>query len=295
MTTRSGAGSLTPPLCWLAPLGKRSGPVAPQIHPAVVPNVATPAGNPRRFVFCHILIAPLGPATTLEPREQLDAEGPDEAMARELGVPLEERGRRHEQPTLQLLFVIDAIRIALYGPLMTTPSGYSFRINTMGDSEVTGEIASPLSRELESILPYRPVELPDSMRQSGAICNVFGGGIILELTLYVAAGFAVKAIGDVYTTLIQPRIKPYLEKCDRKLGGANIQAKKTVTVSMWYEEYQALVSVSMVGNSFDDVAKQLDRSRTIHADALADLTSGGTQKQAYYKIECGKISGDGTQ
>jgi hypothetical protein len=172
------------------------------------------------------------------------------------------------------------------------PSGYSFTLVAVGDSQWYREVSAPLAKVLEEVVPFRSGELPKPLQvRSGIVTNALASFVVLGVTFFVANRLAGKALDDVYTQLIQPRFKTFLAKIDRKLNGGNRKAKKVFSVNRWYADHNVLVSVSVVGRSFDEVVKQLDLVSLVHSKAFAWIAANGTQKPVHhYRIEDGKVS-----
>lgn len=173
---------------------------------------------------------------------------------------------------------------------MSTPEGYTYTIHSAGDSDMM-RVAAELASETEAIVPYHGADLPAPMRirNSGAT-NSLTVFVVLGATLFVAKHLTGKFLDDVYIQF-QPRVKAFLEKVDSKLSGGNRAAKKIFNVSVWYEEYQVLVSVSVAGTTYDDVAKQMPLVNDVHRNALVWIAVHGIQKPVHhYHIEDGKVS-----
>lgn len=172
---------------------------------------------------------------------------------------------------------------------MSTLSGYSCNIHASGDAEFFREVAAPFACAMAEALPYRKEDIPESLkiRDRGAH-NAFGSALLIGVT--IIGGAVVKKVwDDVYAVLIQPRVKPLLEKFDSKLK--NRAEKKSFNLSIWYKDINALVSVTITGNSFADIQKQLDLVPTVHAGAITWIAANGCSKPVlHYKIEDGKVN-----
>jgi len=173
---------------------------------------------------------------------------------------------------------------------MSAPADYSYTILSVGDSDMM-RAGADLASEVEAVVPYHRDNLPAPMRiRDGGGTNSLTVLVVLGTTLFVAKHLTGKFLDDVYVQF-QPRAKAFLEKIDTKLSGGNRKAKKLFTVSVWYEEYQVLVSVSVAAATFDDVAKQIPLVNDVHRNALMWMAVHGIQKPVHhYRIEDGKVS-----
>jgi hypothetical protein len=176
---------------------------------------------------------------------------------------------------------------------MMKATGYSYTIIAAGDSEVYREAAVPLASALEQVIPHRggplpsPLALPRDARNDVATVGV----LLVGLILFVAKDMTKLAVTDVYTKLIKPRLNAVLEKIDIQLSGANRKTRRAFNCSIWYDEHDVLVSVMVVGNSFDEVVKQLHLIPVVHANALVWIAANGSQKPIHhYKIEAGHVN-----
>jgi hypothetical protein len=172
------------------------------------------------------------------------------------------------------------------------PPDFSFALTAAGDSQWFGEVSAPLSRELEEMVLFNKEELPEPLRvRTGIVTNDWKSFVMLGITFFVTNRLGGKALDDVYTHLIQPRLTAFLAKIDKKLNGGNRKAKKLFSVNRWYAERKVLVSVSVVGSDFEEVVKQLYLVPTVHSNALGWIAANGMRKPIhYYRIEDGKVS-----
>jgi len=182
------------------------------------------------------------------------------------------------------------LALSTFRSMSKTPD-YSYIIFASGDAEWYREAAAPLAESLEEVVPFHGKEVPAPLQTvSGVVKNDWKPFAVLGCALFVAQHLTAKFLDDVYAQ-IQPRIKALLEKLDSKLNGGNRRAQKVFTVSVWYAEYNVLVSVSVVGKDFDSVVKQLHLVQGVLANALTWIATNGTQKPIHhYNIEDGKVN-----
>jgi len=82
-----------------------------------------------------------------------------------------------------------------------------------------------------------------------------------------------------------------LEKIDRRLSAVNRKKRCAFKCSIWYDEHDVLVSVVVLGNSFDEVVKQLHLIPVVHTNALVWIAANGVQKPIHhYKIKDGRVN-----
>ena len=176
---------------------------------------------------------------------------------------------------------------------MMKVTGYSYTIVAAGNSEVHREAAAPLASALEQVIPHHdkplpsPLALPQDARNDAATVGV----LVVGLILFVAKDITKLAVTDVYTKLVQPRLNAVLEKIDRRLSGENLKRTRAFKCSIWYEEHDVLVSVVVLGNSFDEIVKQLHLIPVVHTNALVWIAANGVQKPIHhYRIEDGRVN-----
>jgi hypothetical protein len=175
---------------------------------------------------------------------------------------------------------------------MAETQDFSYTVIASGDYQVAEEAAS-LAKIVEQHLPFHREEMPEPLRFKSEPRAAWGALLALGVTFFVGQHLARKFLDEVYTVILQPRIKPFLEKLDQKLNGGNHKARKMFTVSVWYEDYDTLVAVSVAGNSFDEMLQQLALVPTVHANALSWLATNERSKPVhYYKIEDGKVNAE---
>jgi hypothetical protein len=166
--------------------------------------------------------------------------------------------------------------------------GYS--VIASGDSQMQGE-AALLAKAIEENVPYYGSDLPEPLRFNRSVTNDWKSYVALGVTFFVAQRFGGKFLDEIYAILIQPRLKPILEKLETKLNGGNRKAKKVFTVNVWYEEHKALVSVAVTGHTFDEVVQQIHLIPSVHSNALNWLIVNKVTKPVhYYKIENGNVN-----
>jgi hypothetical protein len=100
------------------------------------------------------------------------------------------------------------------------------------------------------------------------------------------------AVHDAYTTIIQPRLKPWLERISGMMPGASSQ-HKAVSVMLYYEEFRVCVRVDSVADTLPAAAKQAHLIEEVHRTALAWIQAHGPQKPVhYYRIEDGQVNAE---
>src|ERR1051326_5655764 len=92
---------------------------------------------------------------------------------------------------------------------------YSCTITASGDASFYEDVAVPFAGDIEQVVPPCR-DVPESLRIRGEPRNDFVSVVLLGLTIYVASHLSKKALDDFYTIIIQPRLKPLLEKFDAK-------------------------------------------------------------------------------
>ena len=174
---------------------------------------------------------------------------------------------------------------------MSKMPNYSYVIFASGNAEWYREAAAPLAKSLEELVPFHGPEVPAPLHTVGGVVkNELHSIVLLGCTLFVAQRFATHFVDDIYAQ-IQPRIKAILATIDQKLTGHNRKAKKSFTVSVWYFDYNVLLSVTVVGPDFEAVAKQLDLVPVVQANALAWIAANGVGKLIHhYRVEDGKVN-----
>jgi hypothetical protein len=173
---------------------------------------------------------------------------------------------------------------------MAEAQNFGYTVIASGDSQMQGE-AALLAKAIEEHVPYYGSDLPEPLRFNRIVTNDWKSFVALGVTFFVAQRLGGKFLDDVYAILIQPRLKPVLEKLDTKLNGGNRKAQKVFTVSVWYAEYGALVAVAVLGHTFDEVVEQIHLIPTVHSNALNWLIANKFTKPVhYYKIENGKVN-----
>jgi hypothetical protein len=173
---------------------------------------------------------------------------------------------------------------------MDKPTGYSYRVHSLGDSQWCQELAAPIWKEAADLVPFYDKELPEPMKVPGVVTNAFTSLAVIGVSFFVVKHLTGKFLDDVYAQF-QPRVKAFLAKVEQKLNGGNRKAKKIFSVNVWYAEYDVLVSVAVVGRSFDEVVDQLKLVPSVHSRALNYIRTAGRQKPIHhYEIENGRVS-----
>jgi len=171
---------------------------------------------------------------------------------------------------------------------MSTLAGYKCSFLTVGDADFLEEVAIPFASSIEELVPPYKEKLPEPLRIPRNIQNNPFSLVVLGVTIFVASHLTKKILDDVYSTIIEPRLKPFLKKIDAKLKK---KGKTTFNISIWYSEFNALVSVNVVGDTFADIESQLPLLKTVHVNALAWIAVHGVQKPIHhYVLEKGNVN-----
>jgi hypothetical protein len=169
-------------------------------------------------------------------------------------------------------------------------SGYNYTVISSGDAEWCGEVAAPLAKATEELVPYYDEEMPGPMKVRRAVTNDWTGLAVVGIGFFVAKHLTGKFLDDVYAQF-QPNVKAFLAKVEAKLNGGNRKSQKMFYVNVWYFEYNVLVSVAVAGRNFEEVVKYLQLVPVVHSNALSWIASNGIQMPVhYYRIEDGKVS-----
>ena len=180
---------------------------------------------------------------------------------------------------------------------MNKASEFSFTIFSSGNAEMKSESAR-LATAIEEQLPSYGETLPRPLRVSGVVENFGVSEVIIGCTLFVTAvetlakDLRKNLWDDFYKVIIQPQYVAFLEKLDQRLKGGNARAKKTFVDGVWYAEFNVLVSISVVGDTFEEVAKQFHLVQEVHENALRWIVANGSGGKPvhHYKIQGGKIN-----
>lgn len=167
---------------------------------------------------------------------------------------------------------------------------YTCGVSAAGNAEFYSDIVVPFAADLEQVLPFHDDEKPQPMRgpKEASIVNAYGLVAALGVTLYVVHHMGKKVLDDVYEVIVKPRLKPILEKIDAKLkrGG-----KQSFNFTVWYEDFGAAISITVIGDSSADVIKQLELMPAVHQGGIAWITNHGTKKPIHhYRIENGQVN-----
>lgn len=180
---------------------------------------------------------------------------------------------------------------------MSKESDYRYSVFAAGNSDVQSE-AARLATTLDEHLTLQGKDVPEPLRESGAVRNFGVSEVIIGCTLFVTAvetlakDLRKNLWDDFYKVIIQPQYVAFLEKLDQRLKGGNARAKKTFVDGVWYAEFNVLVSISVVGDTFEEVAKQFHLVQEVHENALRWIVANGSGGKPvhHYKIQGGKIN-----
>src|SRR4051794_16865019 len=165
---------------------------------------------------------------------------------------------------------------------MSIDPGYSCTITVSGGSEFIRQVGAPFATDIKSVLPADPEKMPDVFPCSPLVFNSVVTVLAIGATVFVASHLTKKVLDDVYSVLIQPRLKSFLEKVDAKLKQADVKGQKSFNQSIWYDEFQVLVSVTIQDDSFANISKRVDAVHGVHEQALEWIRKSGVQKPVHY-------------
>jgi len=172
---------------------------------------------------------------------------------------------------------------------MNTSTGYTCMVTASGNPDFYRGVAVPFAEAIEELLATRKGEIHAPVKMSAVIRNDATSFILLGITIFVAKYFTKNVLEDFYANTIQPHLESQLLKIESKVSRNRL--KKSFNISLWYAEYDALVSVTVIGNSIADVAEQLHLIPGVHENALFRVTANGTQdKIHHYTIVGGKVN-----
>jgi len=104
---------------------------------------------------------------------------------------------------------------------------------------------------------------------------------------------AARLTDDFYDVIVKPRVRKAFEALNQKLIPSNTKAKKVLILSVWYEQYDLVVSVSVIGEDFDKIIAQLDQVGVMQRNVLAQVAAAGVLAPVHhYTIEDGKVNTD---
>ena len=199
--------------------------------------------------------------------------------------------RCNEPPAFNAALLTHLVSVGRFS-FMPNTHDYAYAVMASGDSQMHAQ-AALLGEAIEEHVPSHGPELPEPLRPNPSVRNALIPFVALGVTFFVVQRLGGKFLDDVYAQLLQPRIKPLLEKIDARLNRGNRLARKLLSVSIWYAEYQVLVTVALVGSTFDEIAEQMHLVSTVHFNALNWLTTHKVTKPVhYYKIEGGKVNAE---
>jgi hypothetical protein len=183
--------------------------------------------------------------------------------------------------------------------------GLSVKIYGAGNADWFRNVLAPLQDELLAVVPRHLGEIPLPLRQrmtrsEPEIMNAWGMVLVAGVTLYVArkagkvAGkYFEKALDEGYDVVLKPRIRKLWKGLDKMLIGANKKHDKAFLVSIWYEELNVLVTVAVIGATFDDIIGQLDLMHQVHTNALTWIASHGVSAPVHhYLLQDGKVNAE---
>jgi hypothetical protein len=167
---------------------------------------------------------------------------------------------------------------------------YTGGVSAAGNAEFYGDIVVPFAEEIGQVLPFHDGDIPQPMLgpKEPRIVNAYGLAVALGVTVYVMSHMGKKVLDDVYEMIVKPRLKPILEKIDAKLkrGG-----KQSFNFTVWYEEFGAAISITVVAESSTNLIKQLELIPEVHRGGITWITTHGIKKPIHhYRIENGQVN-----
>ena len=177
----------------------------------------------------------------------------------------------------------------------------SVNFTAAGDSDWYQNVLSPLARELEAAIPRHIGNIPPPLRHrmtrsEPVIVNAFGMVAVVGVTLYFlhkADKLLDKVLDDGYEVILKPQVRKMFQGLEAKLTGSNRKSKKAFVVNIWYEQHNVLVTVAIVGSSFEEIVSQLDLMGHVHAGALNWITTRGVSAPVHhYALEDGKVNAE---
>jgi hypothetical protein len=170
-------------------------------------------------------------------------------------------------------------------------SGISHTIFAAGDSNWFGNVAAPLAKSLEEVIPRHVGDIPVPVRQRmhrGAVNDLVGFAVI-GITLFVTK----KIADDFYDVVLKPRVRKCFEWLDDKLTGGNRKTQKVFVSNIWYQEHHVVESVAVVGKDFAEVVSHLNLLGSVHSNALSWIAEHGVSAPVHhYKIENGQVNAE---
>ena len=173
--------------------------------------------------------------------------------------------------------------------------GISVTFQAVGDSDWMDNVAIPLVRGIEEVVPRHIGNIPPPLRQrmnrSGAVANSLFGIVVVGVVIFVAQKIGGKGLDDFYDVVLKPRFRKLFVKLDARLNGGNRKAQKRFTTNIWYQQHGVVVSVSIVGKDMAAIESQLDLMGQIHLNALTWVETCGVSAPVHqYRIENGKVN-----
>ena len=183
--------------------------------------------------------------------------------------------------------------------------GLSVRIFGGGNSDWFRNVLAPLQDEFLTAVPRHLGEIPLPLRPrvtrgEPQIVNAWGMILTAGVTFYVArkAGKLVgkyfeKALDEGFDVVLKPRIRKLWKGLDKMLIGANRKHDKAFVVSVWYDELNVLVTVAIIGATFEDIVGQLELMHQIHTNALTWIVARGVSAPVHhYLLRDGKVNAE---
>jgi hypothetical protein len=168
-----------------------------------------------------------------------------------------------------------------------------------GNADWFSNVVIPLQKDISTALPRHPGEIPPPLRQaltSGEpqITNSWSTVLTVGVAVSVPVGKLLsKVIEEGYAIILKPRIQKMWEGLEKRLTGGNQKSKKAFLFSFWYEEFNVLVTVTVLGNTMDDIVNQMDTVFQVQLNALTRITTIGVSAPVHhYLLLNGKVNAE---
>jgi hypothetical protein len=170
-------------------------------------------------------------------------------------------------------------------------AGISHTVFAEGNSDWYRNVAAPFAEAIEEVIQPHIGDFPVALRQrmNRGTVNEFLGYAVIAVAVFVT-----KKIGDnFWDVMLKPRVQKCFEWLDGRLTGGNRKARKIFISSIWYKEYNVVVSVSVIGKDFAEVVSQLNLLSVVHSNAFNWIALNGVSAPVHhYRIESGKVNAE---
>jgi hypothetical protein len=149
---------------------------------------------------------------------------------------------------------------------------FSYSVLCVGDAEFIRTAAIPLGQELEDVLGQQgrgKDEWPDAPPLG--VSPEPGMDLwlpeLLGVLLFLGSWTARKLLDELYATKLQPHVKRWLAKADRKVRRRR-KGEPTFSISLWYEDLNIVVVVVLKGESYAALADASELALSVHREGL---------------------------